>query len=148
MSSYSPDLIQPWWNLAFGVVSQKELSVREKELAIMATLAVYETPFHRYMHEKRAVEAGFTPEQVQDGFEGQIPDGLNELEVAVYKLAKAVAESTGPIAGEAFQEASKLLSREKIVAVVHMVCGYFYVSKLAAIGDMELPDAAKAHFGI
>ena len=110
----------------------------------MATLSVYDTPFHQHAHTERAPSVGFTSEQLESGFSGQTPGDLDEIEAAVYGICLVIANTRGPIPEGDFQDALKVLSREKIVALVHMVCGYFYVSKLAGIGDGELPAAARA----
>jgi len=78
--SYTPELIEPWFKLAFAVTGQKRFTPRERELSILAVLAVYDAPYVLYAHSEIAVVAGLSKDQVQQAVQGKAPDNLSEQE--------------------------------------------------------------------
>jgi len=73
-------LIEPWFKLAFAVTGQKRFTPRERELSILAVLAVYDAPYVLYAHSEIAVVAGLSKDQVQQAVQGKAPDNLSEQE--------------------------------------------------------------------
>lgn len=142
--SYTPSLIQTWFAHGMMTTRLPELSDRERELCILATLSVIDSPYPRFAHKMIARQVGLTPGAIQAAVEG-IPDSnLSETEAAVYQLARVLAKSRGPISDHDFQAALKHVDRKKILAVLHMVVSYIYVSLLTNIGDCEVPPEEEA----
>jgi alkylhydroperoxidase/carboxymuconolactone decarboxylase family protein YurZ len=146
VSSYTDDISQQWFDLAFAVTRQKRLSLREKELVILAVLSQYDAPYLRYAHSEIAVCIGFSKDQVQDAFHGKLPGGLSERESTVFDLALNVTKLKHPMDDETFEKARVSLTRDEIAGVAHIVSGYIYVAILANIGNGYVPKAQEGMF--
>lgn len=73
---------------------------------------------------------------------GEVPPNFGEQDVAVYDIALAMARARGPIGKVEFDSAEKVLGKEKIAYVAHVVAGYIYISLMCNIADVPLPSAA------
>lgn len=142
--SYTPSLIQTWFAHGMMTTRLPELSDQERELCSLATLSVIDSPYPRFAHKIIAGEVGLAPSAIQAAMKGTPHSTLSETEAAVYRLARVLAESRGPIADHDFQTALSHLDRKKILAVVHMVVSYIYVSLLTNTGDGEVPTESGA----
>ncbi|PWY80064.1 hypothetical protein BO83DRAFT_435101 [Aspergillus eucalypticola CBS 122712] len=139
---YTPSIIKPWFAFAYSIGSQPHVTAREKELAILATLAEHRAPYVQYAHLHSARAAGFSQEQIAQALQGQQlqpPAGLSDAEQAVYMAALAMARSRGPISTEVFDAAVAALGREKVAEVAHVVGGYMYVCLLSNLANEEVP---------
>ncbi|RAH52832.1 hypothetical protein BO85DRAFT_492729 [Aspergillus piperis CBS 112811] len=142
---YTPSIIKPWFSFAYSIGSQPHVTAREKELAILATLAEHKAPYVQYAHSHSARAAGFSHEQIAQALQGQHqqqppPAGLSEAEQAVYMAALAMARSRGPISTEDFDAAVAALGREKVAEVAHVVGGYMYVCLLSNLANEAVPS--------
>lgn len=139
--SYTPTIIQPWFSLAYAIGSQPLITEREKELAILAVLAEYDTPYVHYAHSQSARAAGFSQEQIDQALSGsELPIGVSAVEQAVYMAALAMAQTRGPLPAEAFEKAVAVLGREKVASVAHVVGGYMYVCLLSNVAHEKVPE--------
>lgn len=140
-NSYTPTIIQPWFSLAYAIGSQPLITEREKELAILAVLAEYDTPYVHYAHSQSARAAGFSQEQIDQALSGsELPIGVSAVEQAVYMAALAMAQTRGPLPAEAFEKAVAVLGREKVASVAHVVGGYMYVCLLSNVAHEKVPE--------
>ncbi|TEY78485.1 hypothetical protein BOTCAL_0048g00110 [Botryotinia calthae] len=137
---YTPELVNPWFNIAFAVNRQDRISRRERELAILAVLSVYNAPYVLYAHSRISRKANFSEEQVSNASHGIVPGDLTEEEVVAYTTALKLAGSKGPLDSEIWEQAQKVLGREKIAGLAHVVSGFIYVSILTNIGDGRVPE--------
>jgi alkylhydroperoxidase/carboxymuconolactone decarboxylase family protein YurZ len=138
--SYTEDVSDEWYKLAFAVTRQKRLDMREKELCILAVLAEYNVPYILYAHSSIAVRLGFTEAQVQAAVNGTLTAGLNERESAVYSLALKLASLHHPMDDETFEQARRALERDEIAGVAHIVSGYIYVAMLSNLSNLGIPE--------
>ncbi|PLB54878.1 hypothetical protein P170DRAFT_26490 [Aspergillus steynii IBT 23096] len=143
---YTPEVADPWFKLALGVMGQQRFTMREKELSILAVLSEHDAPYVRYTHSQVAVAAGLSPEQVQQAVNGQIPTGLSESETSVYQFALKLVKLRGPMKAVDFDSAKTPLSRDRMVGLVHIVSGFVYTAMLCNISDGEVPEAAEGAF--
>jgi alkylhydroperoxidase/carboxymuconolactone decarboxylase family protein YurZ len=139
-NSYTEDVSDEWFKLAFAVTRQKRLDTREKELCILAVLAEYDAPYLLYAHSNIAVQLGFTEAQVQAAVSGTLTAGLNERESAVYSLALKLANLRHPMDDETFEQARGALERDEIAGVAHIVSGYIYVAMLTNLSNLGNPE--------
>lgn len=146
LKSYTEDISQTWFALAFAVMRQKRLSVKEKELCILAVLSRYDAPYVHYAHSEIAVRVGFTKVQVQSALHGKLPEELDERESSVYNLSLHLANQRRPMEDSVFEEARKTLGRDEIVGVAHIVSGYIYVAMLTNISNQGVPEAGEDMF--
>ena len=148
--SYTPELGEAWFRLAFAVTRQERLTLREKELAVLAVLAEYDAPYVRYAHSQIAVgaaAAGFSRDEVQQAVRGRVPATLSdERERAVYGCALELARLRAPMGAEAFERAAALLGRERLAGLVHVVSGFVYVAMLTNVSDSGVPAAKEGAF--
>jgi len=83
-------LIEPWFKLAFAVAGQKRFTPRERELSILAVLAVYDAPYVLYAHSEIAVVAGLSKDPVQQAVQGKAPN-LSEQKAMARPYAATAA---------------------------------------------------------
>jgi hypothetical protein len=141
--SYTTDVSQQWFDLAFAVTRQKRFSLREKELCIIAVLSEYNAPYPRYAHLEIGLGIGFSKDQVQDAFDGQSPTGLSERESATYDLALALTKLRAPMGDRTFEAAREMLDRDEVAGVAHIVSGYIYVAMLSNLANVQVPKEKK-----
>jgi len=133
-------LIEPWFKLAFAVTGQKRFTPRERELSILAVLAVYDAPYVLYAHSEIAVVAGLSKDQVQQAVQGKAPDNLSEQEAITYMLSLKLARMRGPLDSETFTQAQSVLGKAKLAGLAHLVSGFIHVAMLTNIGDGDVPE--------
>ncbi|KAL4772931.1 AhpD-like protein [Aspergillus nidulans var. acristatus] len=136
---YTPDLVTPWFDLAFALNQQLGLTRIEKELAILAVLAEHNAPYVLYAHTEISLAAGLSGTQISDAMHGRVPDKLHKAESAVYMIALEMARSRGPIADNIFEPAVEALGREKVARVAHVVGGFSYVALLSNLAAETVP---------
>lgn len=79
-----------------------------------------------------------------------MPLDLSKEEIPVWRFAHRVASSKGPVRTEevlfgddkgiGYNEAEKVLGRERLLAVVHVVGIYGYLCMMLNVGDVGLPE--------
>lgn len=144
--SYTPELIDPWFKLAAAVTGQKRFTPRERELSILAVLAVYDSPYVLYAHSEIGVVSGLSREQVQQAVQGKIPEGLSDEEATTYWLSLKLATIRGPLESADFERALSVIGREKIAGLAHLVSGFIHVAMLTNIADGEVPERKESVF--
>ncbi|KAF2752845.1 hypothetical protein EJ05DRAFT_480867 [Pseudovirgaria hyperparasitica] len=140
---YTPELIDSWFNLANAFVFQKCFTMKERELGCLAVLAACDCPFVLYAHSQIARKVGFSELQIKQAVSGKCPDGLEEPEAVVYKLALKLAKSRAPLPDEDFQAAESVLGKGKVASVGHLVAAYIYVTMMTNIGSAGSVPALK-----
>ncbi|TGJ79823.1 hypothetical protein E0Z10_g8944 [Xylaria hypoxylon] len=143
---YTEDISDSWLALASNVMRQQRFTFREKELAIIAVLSEYDVPYVLYAHSEIAIHAGFTKEQTQQAFHGQLPTGLEVRESAVYNLALKLAKLRSPMDDEDFQQARSILGKDGVAGIAHIVSGYIYVAMLSNISGAGAPEPTEGMF--
>lgn len=107
-ASYMPNHIKP----------------RNRELTVLAFISVTQVPWMRQVHGVFGTKnptLNFTPEQIQDGLAGNMPQGLDEEEQAAYRLGRVLTSLNGPLDEESWQEFSSKLSKSEIVGIANFV---------------------------
>ena len=122
------------------MTGQKRFTPRERELSILAVLAVYDSPYVLYAHSEIGVVSGLSKEQVQQAVLGKMPEGLSKHEETTYWLSLKLATIRGPLDGADFERAEAVIGREKIAGLAHLVSGFVHVAMLTNIADGEVPE--------
>ncbi|KAH8164710.1 hypothetical protein CIB48_g3540 [Xylaria polymorpha] len=73
-----------------------------------------------YSRINEQIRAGFTKEQIQQAFHGNLPGNLNERESAVYNLALRLAKPQGPLVNESFEQAKAILGIDGVAGIAHI----------------------------
>jgi hypothetical protein len=124
-----------------AVLTQTGLDSRSRELAILAVCSVYSIPFIQYAHCRIASRFGLTDSQIKDACSGTTPAGLtDEAERVVYEMSLELASSRGPLSGESWARAEKVLGREKVARVGHTVGFYLYAGSIMRLGNIVPPS--------
>lgn len=125
---------------------QSRFTPREKELAILAVLSEYDAPYVLYAHSEISLRAGLSKEQIQDAVDGKLPQGLEEKEATAYSFAVKLAKLHGPMDSETFENAAKILGRDRVAGLVHTVSGFIYVAMLTNVSDAGVPPTKEGMF--
>ncbi|KAL8791589.1 MAG: hypothetical protein Q9195_005794 [Heterodermia aff. obscurata] len=139
MISYTPELFGPMMAHGDAILNQSGVSLRSRELAILAVVAVYEIPFVRYAHTAIALKAGLSETQIALAVKGEMPDGLIESERVTYAAALELAKGRGPLDEEVWKLAEAGLGKEGIARVAQVVGLYLYVGTFMRLGDVPAP---------
>ena len=100
-----------------------------REVGILTTAAQYGDSFVGYSHEAIAHSSGkFSAEQAKSLRSGEKPDGLTEECSIAYDVAKSLCGNRGPLPGELWDRAVELLGKETMLALLHYIGFYSYVS--------------------
>ena len=123
-----------------AILNQKDFSARERELCVLAVMAVYDVPFVLYAHSRIAMQLGLSEEQVSSASNGTTPEGISEDEAMVYTTALELARSRGPLEEQTFQHAESVLGKERVARVAQVVGFYLYSSTLLNVGAIPVPE--------
>ncbi|KAI9714018.1 MAG: hypothetical protein M1820_000748 [Bogoriella megaspora] len=143
---YTPEIIDPFFELGFAVTRQTRFTPKERELIVLAVLAEYDAPYPLYIHSEIALKCGLSELQVQQAVNGTTPDGLGVVEATIYEFALKLTRLRGPLPATDFEHARKKLPEHRIAGLAHVVCGYTQVCLLSNIGDNYVPPAKEGVF--
>lgn len=138
-----PPVAKPLVDLGNTVVDNPQLSVRERQICVLAVCSVYRADFMTYAHIRIGKEAGFTADQVYDARIGKTPDGLAPKEQAAYEFSRAMAAAREVVPDDLFYRWMEVLGEEKITGLMHCVGLYVYTSLIMHISDVPIPDGGK-----
>ena len=130
----------PFMRMGDAIIKQKDFSARERELCVLAVMAIYDVPFVLYAHSRIAMQLGLSEEQVSSASHGTVPKGLSDDETTVYTTALKLARSRGPLDEETFQHAESILGKERVARVAQVVGFYLYSSTLLNVGAIPVPE--------
>jgi hypothetical protein len=132
--SYTPDMIELWFNLADTVVNG--INPRHRLLAITGLCSIIDAPYVTYCQRLVAPKVGITMEQFEACLSGTTPDGLTPEEEMAYRLGRILTSLAGPLDTSVWQEATSKLGKTGLVSIVNLISGYRWVSMLDHInGD-------------
>ncbi|KAL9083444.1 MAG: hypothetical protein Q9165_008520 [Trypethelium subeluteriae] len=143
---YTPDIIEAYFQCAFAVGKQERFTPRERELCVLAVLAVYDAPYPLYVHSEVAVNCGISASEVQQAVNGKTPDGLDKIEATIYDFAHQLAQSRSPLDTATFEEAKDVLGVERVAGLAQLVCAYVQVSILSNIDGGKIPARKEGVF--
>jgi hypothetical protein len=130
-----------------AIVAQPAITLRERQLCVLACCSVFHAQFMTYAHIKIGKQVKLTSEQILDARTGRVPKGLPEGETAAYVFSKALAEANGPVSDEIYEKAERILGKDRMVGLIHCVGLYTYTSMVMNASDVPVPDGEKIEFG-
>jgi hypothetical protein len=139
--SYTPDIGVSMMEFGDVILNQKGISVRERELAILAICGVFESPFIAYAHKKVALASGLEDYQVEVACVRRTPAGLTTEEAAVYDLSLELAQTRTMLNDTDFLKYERLLGKEKCLRVAHIAGLYIYTATFMRLTNLQAPAA-------
>ena len=137
--SYTPDLFAAYSALGQGILKQADISPIERELAVLAVVAVLDVPYVLYAHTRIALESGMTEKQIVSASNRSEPAGLTEEESVFYLTALELADSRLALKEEVWQRAETVLGKTKCARLAHIVGFYLYAASLLRLGAVSAP---------
>ncbi|TAQ91352.1 hypothetical protein B7494_g347 [Chlorociboria aeruginascens] len=137
---YTPSIAASFTTVAHHVINYPILSLRERELAILATVSYKKAEYAIYAHSRIAAAAGLTPSQVGTAREGRLPEGLSEREETAYVFAQELITMRGPLSDEVFEKTEKVFGKEEMASIVHLVGSFSWSSILMNAADVCAPE--------
>jgi alkylhydroperoxidase family enzyme len=127
--------------MEFGevILNQKGLSVRERELAILAVTSAYETPFIKYAHSRVALASGLENDQIEQACTGQSPDRITDAEAAVYDLSLELVLTRTVLKEGSWKRYEEVLGKEKCLRVAHVSGLYMYSASFLRLANLQAP---------
>ena len=126
--------------LGDAVLNQKGFGPRNREIACLAVIAVFDVPFIRYAHERIGVKVGLAPEQISSAINGVTPECLLDTEVVIYETALKLARARGALDKESWLEAESKLGKEGAARLGHVVAWFMYNCTLLNLGAVDVPS--------
>jgi 4-carboxymuconolactone decarboxylase len=126
-----------FWSLAKASFSSDAIKPRSRELAILGLLSIINAPYVVYSHRLIARALGLSDQQYDKGLTGATPEGLDEEESMAYKLGRILADLKGPMNDDAWNEAVGKMGKKAVLAVTHIIGGYFYIAMLTNINGRD-----------
>lgn len=122
------------------MLNQKDFGPRNREIACLAVIAVFDVPFIRYAHERIGVKVGLSPEQISSAIKGVPPEGLTDTTVVIYETAKRLARARGALDKESWLEAESKLGKDGAARLGHVVAWFMYDCTLLNLGAVDVPS--------
>ena len=138
-----PAVAKPLVDIGYAVVDNPQLTVRERQICILAVCSVYHGQFMTYAHIRISKNVGFTADQVYDARTGKTPEGLPAQEKAAYEFSKAMAAAREVVPDDLFNIWMGILGEDKVTALIHCVGLYVYTSLIMHISDVPIPEGGK-----
>ena len=135
--SYTPAIAELFVNYQLGVASL--LTPSEAEAATLGVLSISKFAYGVYAHTIVAQKAGYSADQVKSMIEGACPEGITARQEAIYRLAKKLATTRGPLDGGSFDEAVAVLGRSDLAAATQEAAAFMIASMMGNVGDVCLP---------
>ena len=139
-NSYTPDLFPSYLTFAGAILNQKDLSLTERELIILAVTATNRVPYMLYAHSRIALKLGMTEEQVTSASKGIGPAGLTDEVKVIYATALELAETGAPLKEDTWQRAETALGKARCARIAHVVGLYMYTGGLLRLETMPAPE--------
>ena len=127
--------------LGDAVLNQKDFGPRNREIACLALLAVFDVPFIRYAHERIGVKVGLWPEQISSAIKGETAEGLTDTEVVIYETALKLAHARGALDKASWLEAETKLGKDGAARLGHIVAWFIYNCTLLNLGAVDVPSS-------
>lgn len=129
--------------MAYHIINNKEFTLRERQLSVLATCSVFHAEFMTYAHILIGKDVGLTHQQTFDARHGKMPAGLTDLEEMAYDFSLQLANARGRMPDFLYEDALNKLGPEKITALIHNVGLYTYTSMLMNACATPVPDGGK-----
>ena len=126
--------------LGDAVLNHQAVGPRNREIACLAVLAVFDVRFMRYAHERIGVKVGLSPEQISSASKGVIAEGLTDTEVVIYETALKLARARGALDKESWLKAESKLGKDGAACLGHVVAWFMYNSTLLNLGGVDVPS--------
>lgn len=127
--------------LGDAVLNHQAVGPRNREIACLAVLAVFDVPFMRYAHERIGVKVGLSPEQISSAIKGVTAEGLTDTEVVIYETALKLARAREALDKESWLEAESKLGKDGAARLGHVVAWFMYNSTLLNLGAVGVPSS-------
>ncbi|KAI1129794.1 hypothetical protein F5Y10DRAFT_237657 [Nemania abortiva] len=134
--SYSPYMVEPLFVSGRMLYNHEICKPRNRELAIMGLLSLYDAPVIAAEHRHIAAQIGISSEQFGEGLAGNEPTGLSEEECMAYKLGRILPTLRGPLEYSIWKEVNEKMPKSELVGVCHIVGGYRWMTLLEQIGGV------------
>ena len=126
--------------LGDAVLNHRDVGPRNREIACLAVLAVFDVPFMRYAHARIGGKVGLSPEQISSAIEDVTAEGLTETEVVIYETALELARARGALDKECWLEAESKLGKDGATRLGHVVAWFIYNCTLLNLGAVDVPS--------
>lgn len=97
-----------------------------------------------YAHKRLALSLGLSDSQVECAatFDSKTPEGISQVEAAVYESAGEIADVRGgPLCEESFERMVKSLGDRERVAEVMLTVGFYqFASTIMNVADVAPPE--------
>ena len=85
--SYTPSTLLAFVNYSSSYYTLPYLTLKERELSVLAVTSVTKGDYIRYAHKIIGVQVGLSQDQVDRASRGLVPKGLSDREESIYALA-------------------------------------------------------------
>ncbi|KAI0383931.1 hypothetical protein F5Y04DRAFT_250031 [Hypomontagnella monticulosa] len=135
--SYTPETAKAILSMWKTCVKPSHIKPRNRELAILALCSVYDAPYVAYCHRIAGKMVGLTGEQIEDALDGKEPQGLDDEEVAAYRLGRALSETRGPLHDDVFSSITSKMEKSQAVGVANIIGGYLWIVTLIQLNGED-----------
>jgi alkylhydroperoxidase family enzyme len=125
------------WTLTKALIDHGSLPKPAREVAILATGAVFNARYELDAHEQSAEESGLSPAKIAGISAGQRPADLTEAEQAAYDVATVLA-SGRPLPQSTYERALREFGEEQTAELVYLVGAHCLVSLLQNAYDVAV----------
>ncbi|GAB7354787.1 hypothetical protein MBLNU459_g5183t1 [Dothideomycetes sp. NU459] len=140
----TPGVTRPFLHIVTELGKLPGLPPNARETAILATGSYFQAVYEIYAHERVAVaNTDLNQEQVDMIKNGKKPDGLDDQCSVAFDVAIQLSRTPGPLSGEHWDKAEKVLGKQGTLALIHYVGYYAYTCILLNGCDVPVPDGEK-----
>lgn len=119
--------------------TDQRLSIRVKELVILAVGGHFDAAYENYAHARLAKLIGLRTDQIVDALAGREAQDLDGAEVAAFRLALAMVGGKGPVSDEVWAKVREHFGREESAALIFLVSSYAYIAMVLNAAGSAAP---------
>ncbi|KAK6345710.1 hypothetical protein TWF718_007619 [Orbilia javanica] len=127
-----------------GLATISNLSVKCREIAILAVGEHFGASYELYCHARVAKKAGIPDTQIQDILEGRPPSESNERELLSWKIARELVGAGGTfkkgrLSENLWRSGEEAFGKECLGGLIHFIGFYAYVCITLNAGGILVP---------
>ena len=144
---YTPSIVQPLLMFLIAVGKLPGLAPEPREVAILATGSVYQSPYELYAHVRTAAATTKLSapqiEAVKNGTKPSEEDALDEQCEVAFDVAVELSSKKGPMSDATWKRAEQAFGREGAAALIQICAQYAYTCVCLNAADVVVPEGEK-----
>ena len=141
--AHSPQLLVDWWKMMVTLLSRLDLDAHFREIALLRIFRLVHCEYCFVEHERIALEAGVTQDQIDHIDEYESHSAFNHVERLVMRYAEGITVDNS-VDDALFDELRKHFSERELVELTFCIGNWNGIARFVVPMGLELETPKKA----